>query len=303
MPARLDIRQLDTVQLVTPTPFTDDGRQIVPERLAEHSRKMVEAGIRVFLPAAGTGEFHSLSVEEVLECVQVTREAVGSGSIVIAPIGLGVNHATSIAAQAAAAGADAMLLMPLIHPYLCDEGFSDYVLALAGASPLPLLAYKRGPVPSDALLLELARGGQLLGVKYATNDLDAFNRFAQSAPAELGLFCGSAERFAPFFALIGATGFTSGAANICPQLSLELHRLLSSRTFDEAMRIVELVRPIEDFRAREDDSLNISAIKYALTMLGCNFGPPRPPQRRLTSEEQNSLRLIVEQITGGQRSK
>lgn len=301
MTARFDPRTLDTVQLVTPTPFTDNGDRVVADILKDHTCEMAAAGIRVFLPAAGTGEFHSLSVDEVIECVKVTREAAGKNSVVVAPIGLSMNHALAIGRQAADAGADALLLMPPIHPYLCDEGFRDYVLALTSAVTLPLLAYKRGPVPSDSLLLELAKDGHLMGVKYATNDLDAFNRFAQSAPAHLGLFCGTAERFAPFFALAGATGFTSGAANICPHLSLELHRLLAAQSFHDAMRVLRLIRPIEDFRAQEDDTYNISAIKCALTNLGRSFGPPRPPQRRLTSKQQSSLWQIIERLQSAVR--
>lgn len=293
MTLSFDLSRLATVQLVPPTPFTADGQQVVPEVLTEHCRRMAAAGIRVFIPAAGTGEFHSLSVDEVLACVRATRQALGPESLVIAPIGLGLNHALAIGRQAFEAGADALLLMPPVHPYLSDDGFRDYFVALTDALPLPILAYKKGDTPSDALLLELARSGRLAGVKYAVNDLNAFGQFAAAAPPDLGVYCGTAERFAPYFALAGARGFTSGAANLSPQLAVALQRHLLNREYVHAMHLLQQIRPIEDFRARHAESFNISAVKAGLASQGFNFGPPRPPQRRLTTDLERDLATVL----------
>lgn len=297
----LEINKLDTVQLVPATPFTDDGREIKHDELTRLVKRVAAAGISVLLPAAGTGEFHSLSVNEVVSCVETVRRAAPQG-IVIAPIGFGVGHAVEIGRRAADVGADALLLMPPVHPYLSDAGFHDYFQAIAAATSLPILAYKRGPVPSDGVLTELGRGGRLIGVKYAVNDLDAFTRFAAANRGRLGLYCGTAERFAPFFALAGATGYTSGLGNIVPKLTLAMHAALREKNYAEAMRILQTVRPIEDFRAQGGESYNISAIKAGLAIVGFNFGPPRPPQRRLTAEETNQIRQLLEPMLAAEGS-
>ena len=296
MPSAFDLSQLATVHLVPPTPFTADGREVVPEPLSAFVRAMSAAGMRVFLPAAGTGEFQSLSAAEVVTCVRTTREAAGRGGVVLAPAGFSVAHAVEIGRQAADAGADALLLMPPIHPYLSDAGFRDYFRAIAAAVSLPLLAYKKGPVPSDNLLVDLAGERRLVGVKYAVNDLDAFTRFAERVSGRLGLYCGTAERHAPFFMLAGATGYTSGTGNLCPRLSLALHAALMERRYDEAMRLLSILRPVEDYRARDGESFNISAIKYGMQVCGWDFGPVRPPQRRLTPEEEAEVRRMLEPI-------
>jgi 4-hydroxy-tetrahydrodipicolinate synthase len=288
-----DLRCLDTVQLVPPTPFTPDGKQVVASALSQLVRNLAAAGIRVFLPAAGTGEFHSLSVDEVIQCVRATREAVADDVTVIAPIGFSVEHAVAIGRRAEDAGADALLLMPSIHPYLCDAGFRDYFCAIKQQVSLPLLTYKRGPVPSDKLLLELGRERMLAGVKYAVNDMDAFARFAGASGETLGLYCGTAERWAPYFMLAGATGYTSGAGSVAPKLTLALYRALRSGARDEATRLLSELRPLEEYRARDADSYNIAAIKVAVSCLGTDFGPCRPPQRKLSPEEQTEIRQIV----------
>ncbi len=290
---RLDLSRLDTVQLVPPTPFSEDGHEIRHEDLAKLARDVTAAGISVLLPAAGTGEFHSLSMDEVIGCVRTVR-AAASHAVVIAPIGLGIGHAVAIARRAAEAGADGLLVMPSVHPYLSDAGFFDYFESVAAATPLPLLAYKKGPVPSDGLLTELGRAGRLIGVKYAVNDLDAFTCFADANRGRLGLYCGTAERFAPFFALAGATGYTSGLGNIVPKLTLAMHAALAQGKYAEAMRLLGIVRPIEDFRALAGDSFNISAIKAAANLCGRKFGSVRPPQRKLSAAEVEQLRQLLQ---------
>src|SRR5262249_35084869 len=115
-----DLQRLSTVQLVPLTPFSADGLRLVPEVLGGVARSVYDAGIRVFLPGAGTGEFHSLTAAEVVACVQAVHRAVGSDGVVLAPIGLGLSHALEIGRGAVEAGADALLVMPPVHPYLGD---------------------------------------------------------------------------------------------------------------------------------------------------------------------------------------
>jgi len=291
-----DLSRLDTVQLVPLTPFSGDGARVLPDALSSLTRWLYDAGIRVFLPGAGTGEFHSLSAEEVVSCISAVRSAVGDDAVVIAPIGMSVSHALSIGKKAVEAGADALLVMPPVHPYPCDAGMREYFRTLMDALPLPFLAYKKGPSPSDELLGELSRTGRLVGVKYAVNEVDAVTRFIDAHRGQLGIYCGTAERFAPFFHLAGATGYTSGAGNLCPRLTLAMHAALARGDYAQAMRFLRILRPIEDYRARADDSYNISMLKTAIKLTGRDFGPPRPPQRRLTVSEEAEIRNLLEPI-------
>ena len=297
----LDLDRLSTVQIVPPTPFSADGLTVLPEVLGAFSRSLYDAGIRVFIPGAGTGEFHSLTASEVATCVQAVHKAVGYEAVVVAPIGLGLPHALAIGRSAVEAGADAILVMPPVHPYLCDAGLRDYFQALMKAIPLPFLAYKKGPFPSDELLGELAGTGRLVGVKYAVNEMEAVARFVERYRGRLRVYCGTAERFAPFFHLAGALGYTSGAGNLCPRLTLKLHRELVQGNYPAAMECLRILRPIEDYRSRAGDSYNISMLKAALRLTGRDFGPPRPPQRRITAAEEAEIRTLLEPILAVER--
>ena len=297
----LDLDRLATVQLVPLTPFSADGRTLLPDLLERNVRARREAGISVFLPGAGTSEFHSLSAEEVITSVAATRKGVGRDALVLAPIGLQLDHALTIGRGAIEAGADALLVMPPVHPFLSDAGLRDYFDALMRALPVPFLAYKKGPYPSDDLLAELAGAGQLVGIKYAVNDMDAFTRFVDAHGSRIGLYCGTAERFAPFYMLAGAKGFTTGAGNLCPRLSLAMFDALKRGDYAEGMRLLRILRPIEDYRARAGDSYNVSMLKTGLRILGEDFGPPRPPQRRLTPQEEDEVRTLLQPIMAAEK--
>src|SRR6202008_3037624 len=155
------------------------------------------------------------------------------------------------------------------------------------------LLYKRGHVVPDELLARLLVEGAAWGVKYAVNDLVAFDRARRQAPDGLWL-CGTAELWAPFFALLGARGFTSGLACIAPQLPLELYAALRAGDYTEAMRLRALAAPFEELRAEDGAAKNVPAVRLALTLTGLDVGPPRPPLAALGDGDEARVSRVLE---------
>lgn len=290
-----DLKLLHTVHLVPLTAYRADG-SLNPEAQAEHTARMYAAGIRCFLPAAGTSEFHSLNADEIVEITRITREASGPDAVVFAPVGYQVGHAIDVGQRSIAAGANGIMFMPFTHPYLCDAGARDYYHAVLNAVKAPALVYKKDPLPSNALLLELAKHPLVVGVKYAWNQMHEFRTTVLADTEGIEWLCGSAERFAPYYMLAGSNGYTTGAGNVCPHLTLAMHAAFSTGEYSEGMRYQELILPIEDFRARQGDSFNISMLKHALAITGLDFGPPRPPQRQLTAAERSEIEKVLQPI-------
>jgi 4-hydroxy-tetrahydrodipicolinate synthase len=294
-----DPATLRTVHLVPLTAFDRHGGLDLSAQ-AEHVAALSAAGVRVFLPAAGTGEFHSLSPEEIVRVVQVTREAAGADALIFAPVGGPIGQALEVGRRSLAAGADGVMFMPFLHPYLSDAGARLYYMELLQGLDAPSLIYKTVPIPSDRLLLELSRDPRIVGIKYATNDLHAVRAVIQASEGACVWLCGSAERFAPYFMLAGCGGYTSGAGNLCPRLTLAMHAAFSSGNTPEVFRLQRLILPIEEYRAREGESFGISMLKYGLSLMNKDFGDPRPPQRRLTAEERAEIRSLVRTIAAAE---
>ena len=280
--------QLHTVQLVPITAFdADEKLNLAP--MARLMARSYEAGIRVFLPCAGSAEFHALQPSEIISVIEMVRDNVGDDAIVVAPTGYHAEHAIELVNQAHAAGANAGLVMPLSFPYLSDAGARDHLLRILEQSRLPMMVYKKGDLPGDDLLLELAEHENLVGIKYAVNNMDAFLRVIRADQGRIDWFCGTAERFAPFYALAGAPGYTSGAGNICPRLTLAMHAAMKQGDWDAALKLQEILLPIEYYRSRENDSYNVSMLKHGIKQTGLDFGVPRPPQRQLTEPEMREI--------------
>lgn len=295
MSPSIERQQLQTVHIVPLTAFNQND-QLNLDAQAAHTAKLYEAGMRVYLPGAGTSEFHSLRPEEIVELVRVTREATGPDTLIFAPIGYQVGIARQTAVDCIEAGATGIMFMPFAHPYMSDRGAEEYYLSVMDAADCPTLYYKKAEIPSDALLLKLASDRRSIGVKYSVNQMHQFRTTVSADTQGLEWICGSAERFAPYYMLAGSGGFTSGAGNVCPHLSLAMHAAFASGDYAEGMRIQQQILPIEDYRARAGDSFNISMLKYAITLTGADFGPPRPPQRTLTSEQEAEIRQLMEPI-------
>ncbi len=293
--AAFDPARLRTVHLVPLTPYDSSGK-INGEVYAAHIRRMADAGMSVYLPAAGTSEFHSLQADEVLELVRLTREAAGPEAAIFAPVGLQIGHAVEIGRGAVEAGATGIMFMPFAHPYLSTEGARDYYEAVIDAAQCPTLVYKKSPVPSNELLLELADNPHVVGVKYAHNEMHEFRKVVTADNGRIEWLCGSAERFAPYYMLAGAPGYTTGAGNLCPHLTLAMHAAFTAGEYQEGMRLQQLILPIEDYRARSGDSYNISMLKHAMLLLDQDFGPARPPQRQLTDDERSEIDAMMQPI-------
>jgi 4-hydroxy-tetrahydrodipicolinate synthase len=293
--SNFDRSRLRTVHLVPLTAYDAAGKLALDVQ-SRHTERMSAAGIRVFLPAAGTSEFHSLSADEIVAIVKATRDAAGPEALIFAPVGLQVQHAIDVGVRSMAAGASGIMFMPFSHPYLCNSGARDYYRQVIDAVQAPTLIYKKSPIPSDDLLLEFAGDPHVVGVKYAENNLHDFRKVVLADRGRVEWLCGSAERFAPYYLLAGSTGYTTGAGNVCPHLTLAMHAAFAAGEYDEGMRLQRMILPIEDFRAREGDSYNISMLKHAMSRLGENFGPPRAPQRQLTAQDRAAIDDLLDPI-------
>lgn len=295
-----DKSRLRTVHLVPLTAF-DTAGNLALDVQAQHTARMYAAGMRVFMPAAGTSEFHSLSADEIVSLVNVTREASGPDAQIFAPVGLQLSYAIEVGLRSLEVGATGVMFMPFAHPYLSNAGARDYYRQVIGRLRCPTLIYKKSPIPSDELLLELSGDPHVVGIKYAENNLHDFRKVVLADRGRIEWLCGSAERFAPYYMLAGATGYTTGAGNLCPHLTLAMHAAFAAGEFAEGMRWQKLILPIEDFRAREGDSYNISMLKYAIGKMGQDFGPARPPQRQLAAQDKSAIDDLLAPILAAER--
>ena len=198
-----------------------------------------------------------------------------------------------LARNATDAGADGILIHQPVHPYLSSDGLVKYYEQIASSTTLPVVVYVRNGLIGPEVLKEVATIPNIIGVKYAVNDLVQFAQCVETVTGDIVWICGSAEMWAPFFFAAGAEGFTSGMVNVDSRRSQRLFNALQLKQNSEAMKIWSEIRPFEELRARHGNGNNVSVVKEAMAQLGLANSYVRPPISTISDVEKTEVADIL----------
>jgi len=274
------------VVAIPTTPFGSEGG--IDEPAYERGiRRLVEGGIGTVAPNGNTGEFYALAPREAKVVTRLALEAAEPGTAVVVGVGHDVASAREAARDTLALGAAMIMIHEPVHPYVSVDGWIEYQRAIASHVPeLGVVLYVRNAaIPGSAF----ARLGELcpnvIGVKYAVVSPAQFAGVAADAGAGRFVWvAGLAELHAPGYFAVGATGFTSGLANVDPSTSLRLWQALTDKDQDTVTAIWDRVRPFEELRASSGGAYNVSVVKEALCQLGICGRDVRPPSSLVPAE-------------------
>ncbi len=157
------------------TPMRPDGsvdekgvRAVVEHLLANGHDGIVVNGT--------TGESATLTDDESVDAVRVVKEVAGDRAGVTAGIGSNdTAHSIEMASRAAAAGADALLLVSPYYNKPTQAGLIAHCRAVADSTELPIMLYdipgRTGVEFTTETLVALAQHPQIVAVKDAKADL------------------------------------------------------------------------------------------------------------------------------------
>lgn len=239
---------------------------------------MAAAGIHNIVSCGNTGEFFTLTEQEVLAVQATAVEAVGGRVIATAAVGRSLAEAKATARAARGAGFDAIMAHHPLDPFAAPQSHAAYFLALAEASELPLMAYLRSDTMAVADILRVAVHPNVAGVKFASANLMLLAEYIRAAQGSTAIWvCGLAEGWAAPFHAQGARGFTSGLVNVAPERSLAIWRALEAGDYQATARLVDQIAPFEAMRARYNNGANVTVVKEAMRLMGVGVGPVRLP--------------------------
>ncbi|TIL62174.1 MAG: 5-dehydro-4-deoxyglucarate dehydratase [Mesorhizobium sp.] len=256
-------------------------------------------GAAALFAAGGTGEFFSLSPEEVADVTRAAKDASGDVPI-IAGCGYGTALATEIARRAEAAGADGLLLLPHYLMEASQEGIFRHVKAVCQSTGLGVIIYNRANSVANAdTVARLADAcPNLIGFKDGTGKIDLVRHVTAKLGDRLCYIGGmpTHELFAEGFNGAGVTTYSSAVFNFVPELAQRFYRAM--RTGDRAA-MEEILHsfffPFAALRDREQ-GYPVSIIKAGVELIGRTPGPLRPPLTDLKPQEKDALRGLIEKI-------
>lgn len=289
------IRQaLKGISGVPVTPYGSDG-QIAPALLKPLIARLATAGIQNLMAAGNTGEFFSLSLDEIRHVHALTAEAADGKAQVSAAVGRSLVEAKALARDAISAGCDAIMGHHPMDPFASPAAQADYFLALAEAATVPVIAYVRTDTFSVGDFRRLGAHENIAGVKYASTNLMLLADVIRSTEdLDTIWVCGLAEAWAPAFYAIGAQGFTSGFVNVFPEVSLRVLAALNAGDYAAARRLINRFAGFEELRTHYRNGSNVTVVKEALAILGTDVGDVRlPGVPKLSAEERAALEQII----------
>lgn len=278
------------------TPFTPEG-EVDFNAYASLVDRQVAAGIDFLVPLATTGETPTLSVEEKIKLMQITREHAPGIPLIV---GCGSNSVPATLANMALLepyGVDAWLVVVPFYNKPTQEGQYQYFKAVAAATDKPVVIYnvpgRTGANMSAATCTRLARDVKnIVAIKEASGKMEQVEEIILNAPEDFAILSGDDDMT---LAMIekGAHGVISVASNIAPALVTAMTSAALSGNSAEAHEIDARLQPL--FKNCFIES-NPIPVKAGMEHMGLMTAAVRLPLSEATPSTKQTMAQTVEAL-------
>ena len=303
----LDLERLHGIIPPILTPVTEGG-SIDLASLRRLIEFQIGEGVHGIWVLGTTGEFASFTRRERAEAIEAAVDQARGRVPVVANISdAGTRLAIENARDAAAAGADAIALLPPYYYVNEQDELLEHFRAVRAAVDLPLLAYN---IPQNVkakfgveTILKLGAEGAIVGLKDSQNDLDWFRQVmtgARERGVKLRGFLGT-RYLIDAGLLAGAHGAIPGIANVAPRLCVECYEAAKAGDFTRSDELTaKLIKVTKLGGLAKGGSVtagNFATMKVALKQMGVlSTGLVSAPLRNLTADEEARVAEMVQAL-------
>lgn len=261
--------------------------------------RQAAAGITGIVPVGTTGESPTVTSEEHLEIIRVAIEHNAGRMQVVAGTGANATaEAIHLTQEAEKMGADASLQVCPYYNKPSQEGLYQHYKAVADATKLPIMLYSVPGRSTVAIAPETATRlandcPNVLSLKEAGGSVDRINQLVQAVPESCQLLSGDDPLTLPFMSC-GAVGLVSVAANIIPEVMVQLVNACLAGNYAEALTLQKKYYPL--FNALMSLDTNPVPIKSAAVKMGHCAEEFRLPLVGLSSEKSAQLKTVLKEF-------
>jgi 4-hydroxy-tetrahydrodipicolinate synthase len=284
-----------TVLIVAITPRKADG-SVDLAGAAANVRYLLASGADFIMPMCGTGLVYDATLEEYEAVVGTFVDAAAGRALVVPGIGPGFGRAIEMGKIARSLGVAGAMVMPVVGP-ASAQGVEAGMVRIARAVQLPILLYQRRlDIMPVSQVVDLCALDEVVGLKYAVDDLASFARINDAAGARAAMVCGMAEDPALQYLAAGAVGFSSGMANFAPRTSLAILQHFVGGEIDRAEALRAAMVPFEDLRGENAARYSGSALHAAMERAGLAGGPVVPFAEDVSIDDLPQLNALVDRV-------
>ncbi|QYM76721.1 dihydrodipicolinate synthase family protein [Leucobacter luti] len=276
-------------------PFTED-LAVDYDRFADHVQFLADNGCDGIAPNGSLGEYQNLTAEERAKVIEVAVDAAPAGFSVMAGCGAyGALESLRWAEQAAAAGADCVMLLPP-NTYRANREQVKHHYATVAQAGLPIVGYNN-PIDTKVdlipdLIAEIHEAGHMVGVKEFTGDPRRIYEIKELAP-DIDILIGTDDSVLEV-GIAGAVGWVAGYPNAIPRSTVELYRLCTSGNVQDLERAQVIYRDLHKLLRWDTKTEFVESIKLSMDVIGRYGGPSRPP--RLPLPQAIADRIVADTV-------
>lgn len=274
------------------TPFTDDGVNF--EEFGKLLEDQIANGVDAIIVCGTTGESATMSEEERKEVIKFAIDKINKRTKVV--IGTGSNNtsaAIKMSKYAEEMGADALLVVTPYYNKTTQKGLVAHYKAIAESVSLPIIMYsvpsRTGVNITPETCLELSKVENIVAIKEASGNISQVAKIASLCKDNLDIYSGNDDQVIPLLSL-GGKGVISVLANVMPKYTHEMvHKYLNGDVKEACKMQLDVLDLIDALFCE----VNPIPVKYALNLMGYNFGKPRMPLIELSDSNKEKLESIM----------
>lgn len=275
------------------TPFTEDGVNF--DEFGKLIENQIENKVDAIIVCGTTGESATMTEQERKETIKYAIEKVAKRTKVV--VGTGSNNTKSaieMSKFAEEAGADALLVVTPYYNKTTQKGLIMHYTAIASEVKLPIIMYsvpsRTGVNIAPETCKELAKIENIVAIKEASGNISQVAKIASLCGDNLAIYSGNDDQIIPVLSL-GGKGVISVLSNIMPKYTHDMCYKYFEGNVSEALKMQLDVIDLCDALFSE---VNPIPAKYALNLMGYNFGKPRMPLIELSDLNKEILKQVME---------
>jgi len=290
---------MDVEGIIPPmvTPVTGPDGDVDTDRLRSFTGFLRDGGVHGLFPCGSIGEFPSLTREQRRTVVETVADAAGDLPVLAGCGATSLGDVRALVGDAARAGADATVVVTPYYLGADQTGLRAFYERLADDAELPILLYNIPQVTGQHLTVEtvaaLADHPGIVGIKDSSGELTYAYRAVEATPEAFTVLLGISELSVAALEA-GADGLVSGPANAFPGRVTEMYEAYREGDRQRAVDLLGAVTVPVVNAIREPPTA--SALKYLLSCVGRDVGPPLLPLSDLDDAERSAIEDCYESV-------
>ena len=271
------------------TPFTEDGVNF--EEFGKLLEEQIKQEVDAIIVCGTTGESATMTDKERKDTIKFAIDKVAKRAKVIA--GTGSNNtraAVELSKYAESVGADGILVVTPYYNKTTQAGLIEHYKAIAEAVTLPIIMYsvpsRTGVNINPETCVELSKIKNIVAIKEASGNLSQVAKIAALCRDNLDIYSGNDDQIVPILSL-GGKGVISVLSNVMPRYTHDMTQKFFDGKIIEATQMQLDAIDLIDALFSE---VNPIPVKYALNLMGYNYGKPRLPLVELSAKNQERMR-------------